>query len=133
LELPGAGRVVADGTVGDEAWTQRMDSWIIWEVEEEAVRKRGVYFFVLGDSHPEMCAQRNGGGFLLLWSQAGPRPVSYVCAFPVVYIPLWGKKDYKRERINQSIKLQPMICYSNSGNPTAENSFKPGVVGFSNS
>jgi hypothetical protein len=40
LELSGVGRVVADGSDEDGAWARRMDSWIVWEAEEEAVRGR---------------------------------------------------------------------------------------------
>jgi hypothetical protein len=38
LELSGVGRAIADGTDKDEAWAQRMDDWIVWEVREETVR-----------------------------------------------------------------------------------------------
>jgi hypothetical protein len=42
LELSGVGRVMADGTDGDGAYTARMDEWVAWEtVEGTAPRDEG--------------------------------------------------------------------------------------------
>ena len=36
LELSGVGRMMADGTNGDEACAEKIDGWIAWETEEGA-------------------------------------------------------------------------------------------------
>jgi hypothetical protein len=37
LELPGVGRMIADGTNEGEARAERMDGWIVWETEERVM------------------------------------------------------------------------------------------------
>jgi len=34
MELSGVGRVMADGTDEDGAYTAKMDEWVVWEAEE---------------------------------------------------------------------------------------------------
>jgi hypothetical protein len=42
LELPGVGRVMADGTDEDGARAARMDEWVVWEAEETPSRPWGL-------------------------------------------------------------------------------------------
>ena len=39
LELSGVGRRVTNGTDEDEARAERMDGWIVWEMEEREERE----------------------------------------------------------------------------------------------
>jgi hypothetical protein len=59
------------------------------------------YYFCKGDSYPGTCAQRDaeGGGFLMLWSAARPRPVPFVFFFlGVRYISLRDERRFLRPK-----------------------------------
>jgi hypothetical protein len=108
LELSVVGRVVADGTNENEAWTAKIDEWIVWEVGEEIggpdqLTHSLLFLFFLfnslckGGSHPAICAQRNdeGEGSPMLWFSAGTE-TGFFCLFLCLptYIPLslfWWK------------------------------------------
>jgi hypothetical protein len=118
-ELAGVGRVVSDGSDEDGVWAPKMDSRIVSEAEEEAVRGWRTYpsltfyfflsfhTFMLGGLIPRRCAHRARmmvKDFLCCDLRQGPRLVSSVPLFSVVYIPLRGERLYTRRihSFNQS-------------------------------